>query len=451
MKKLLLLLMLIFVGLLVYYKEPIKVFFDRTPPEVVFSVAPKGLGQDEATIEVEAKETENAVDSIVLRVEQGGRRTDIGTVKSSKGVFKINAKDLLLREGEATLTAVAFDNAFFSNRGEATISLPVDFRKSRLEVITPMQNVNQGGVELVFFLVTGSPPEAVGVRVGEAEYHGFPASAISRELSQFSNLYFSLFAIPALWNGETPHIFARNAVGAETRINFPYRVIRRKFPKAPINLSEAFLNSATEKLSKVDGTKAQQFKWINETYRHELAQKLRTIFSSSAPERKFGSQLQRPMAGSNRSAFFEQRQYFFNKELISESVHEGIDLAGTAMMPVSASAAGKVVFADDLGIYGNTVIVDHGIGVFTLYGHLSSLAVAQGDNVQMGGVIGRSGDTGLAGGDHLHYEVRLHNTSVNPIEWWDGRWMQDHIEAKIEFVKEQMLARAALQAAVEAQ
>jgi murein DD-endopeptidase MepM/ murein hydrolase activator NlpD len=314
-----------------------------------------------------------------------------------------------------------------------------------------MQNVNQGGVELVFFLVTGSPPEAVGVRVGEAEYHGFPASAISKELSQFSNLYFSLFAIPALWNGETPYIFARNAVGAETRINFPYRVIRRKFPKAPITLSEAFLDSATLKLSKADGTKAQQFKWVNETYRQELAQKLSTIFSSSIPERKFGSQFQRPAAGSNRSGFFEQRQYFFNKELISESVHEGIDLAGTAMMPVSAAADGKVVFADDLGIYGNTVIIDHGIGVFTLYGHLSSMAVAQGDNVKVGSIIGRSGDTGLAGGDHLHYEVRLNNTSVNPIEWWDERWMRDHIEAKIEFVKEQMLNRAALQAAVEAQ
>ncbi len=451
MKKLLLVLTLIFIGTVGYYWTPISVFFDRTPPEVALTGVPKGLGQDEVVIGVQAKEIHNTVDSILLRVEQGGRRTDIGTIKSSKGEFRINAKDLLLREGEVTITAVAFDNAFFSNKGELSITLPVDFRKSRVEIITPMQNVNQGGIELVFFLVTGSPSSEVGVRVGEEEYKGFQAGSIDKRLSAFSNLYFSFFAIPAFWSGENPYVFARNSVGAETRINFPYRVIRRKFPKAPINLSEAFLTSATEKLSKAPGSKIEQFKWINETYRAQLKEKLHEILSVSEPNRSFETTLQRPMAGSNRSSFFEQREYLFNKEIVSESVHEGIDLAGTAMMPVVAAASGKVVFADDFGIYGNTVIIDHGIGIFTLYGHLSSILVKKDDRVASGSRIGLSGDTGLAGGDHLHFEVRLFNTSVNPIEWWDARWMEDHITAKINFVEEQMRARAALEAAIEAQ
>lgn len=450
MKKLLLVLIFIFFGVVGYYWKSLSIFFDRTPPEVILTKYPKGLGQDEAIFEVQAKETQNSVESILLRVEQGGKRTDIGSIRSSKGEFRINAKDLLLREGDVTITAIAFDSAFFSNRGETSIVLPVDFRKSRIEVITPMQNVNQGGIELVFFLVTGSPPDKVGVRVGDNQYYGFHASAIDKRLAAFNNLYFSFFAIPAFWNGENPHIFVRNAVGAETRSNFPYRVIRRKFPKAKMNLSDSFLVSVTEKLSKIEGSKIDQFKWINEKYRDELALKLKEILSSSIPERRFEVQFQRPMAGSNRSSFSEQREYFYNKELISESVHEGIDLAGTAMMPVMAVASGKVIFADEFGIYGNTVIIDHGVGVFTLYGHLSSVLVKAESNVGIGDAIGRSGDTGLAGGDHLHYEVRLYNTSVNPVEWWDGRWMRDHIEAKIEFVEEQMKARAALQAAIEA-
>ncbi len=86
-----------------------------------------------------------------------------------------------------------------------------------------------------------------------------------------------------------------------------------------------------------------------------------------------------------------------------------------------------VVFAGPLTIYGNTVVVDHGLGLQTLYGHLSSLSIKEGDQVKQGQELGKSGTTGLAVGDHLHYEVVIGGVAVTPVEWWDGRWIRDHV------------------------
>src|SRR5690606_13527667 len=101
------------------------------------------------------------------------------------------------------------------------------------------------------------------------------------------------------------------------------------------------------------------------------------------------------------SHFAEKRSYFVEDEKVSQATHYGYDLATTAAAPISASNSGKVVYADDLGIYGGCVIIDHGFDLFTLYGHLSRIDVKPGDLVSKGGVIGLSGATGLAGGDHL--------------------------------------------------
>ena len=112
-------------------------------------------------------------------------------------------------------------------------------------------------------------------------------------------------------------------------------------------------------------------------------------------------------------------------------VHLGFDLASLQRAPVLASNAGVVVFADFLGIYGNCVIIDHGLGVQSLYAHLSTIGVKDGDAVTKGQELGRTGATGLAGGDHLHFTMLLQGTPVNPVEWWDQHWMQDRVLRKI--------------------
>ena len=100
--------------------------------------------------------------------------------------------------------------------------------------------------------------------------------------------------------------------------------------------------------------------------------------------------------------------------------------------PVPAANRGKVAFTGEQGIYGNTIIVDHGFGLFTLYSHLSQIDVAEGQMVEKGESMGKTGMTGLAGGDHLHYGTLIHQTYVNPVEWWDDEWIKNNISAKID-------------------
>ena len=130
--------------------------------------------------------------------------------------------------------------------------------------------------------------------------------------------------------------------------------------------------------------------------------------------------------------FADTRTYVYKGKEVDQQVHLGFDLAVTANVPVVvASQRGIVVHAGDLGIYGNCVVIDHGLGVQSLYGHLSSIGVKVGDKVEKGQEIGRSGMTGLAGGDHLHFTMLVGGQQVTPVDWWSAQWMQDRVLRKI--------------------
>jgi murein DD-endopeptidase MepM/ murein hydrolase activator NlpD len=129
--------------------------------------------------------------------------------------------------------------------------------------------------------------------------------------------------------------------------------------------------------------------------------------------------------------FADQRTYTYNKEPVDSAYHLGYDLAATKNYPIEAANSGVVAFAGDLGIYGNAVIIDHGLGLFTLYGHMSSMDVKAGDAVAKRQVIGKTGETGLAAGDHLHFGVYLDGIAVLPVEWWDQKWIDDNITPKL--------------------
>jgi murein DD-endopeptidase MepM/ murein hydrolase activator NlpD len=131
------------------------------------------------------------------------------------------------------------------------------------------------------------------------------------------------------------------------------------------------------------------------------------------------------------SKFADHRTYYYEKKEVDQQVHLGFDLAVTKQIPVLAGNDGKIVYADYLGIYGNCVIIDHGMGVQSLYGHLSSIGVKPGDTVTRGQQIGRSGMTGLAAGDHLHFSILLQGNPVNPVEWWDPHWIEDRVMRKL--------------------
>lgn len=131
------------------------------------------------------------------------------------------------------------------------------------------------------------------------------------------------------------------------------------------------------------------------------------------------------------SQFADVRTYVYKGKKIDQQVHLGFDLSKVKNTPIPASNDGKVVLAELLGIYGNCVVIDHGYTLQSIYGHLSSIQVKPGDMVKKGQIIGLSGSTGLAGGDHLHFSMQIDGVQVNPVEWWDAHWIHDRILSKI--------------------
>ena len=138
------------------------------------------------------------------------------------------------------------------------------------------------------------------------------------------------------------------------------------------------------------------------------------------------------LAGSQvESAFADLRTYVYKGKKIDQQVHLGFDLATTQHGPVLSANDGKVIWAAPLGIYGNCIVVDHGLGLQSIYGHLSEITVKEGEMVSRGQQMGKSGSTGLAGGDHLHFSMQVDGVQINPVEWWDDHWINDHIRNRL--------------------
>jgi len=128
--------------------------------------------------------------------------------------------------------------------------------------------------------------------------------------------------------------------------------------------------------------------------------------------------------------FGDERHYFYRDKTkeISQSYHVGYDFASTKHAPIISSNRGLVVFADRNGIYGKMPLIDHGFGLYTLYGHCSKVLVEEGEEVEAGQVIARTGMTGLALGDHLHFGILIQGVEVWPMDWMKQNWIKKNID-----------------------
>jgi murein DD-endopeptidase MepM/ murein hydrolase activator NlpD len=193
----------------------------------------------------------------------------------------------------------------------------------------------------------------------------------------------------------------------------------------------------SELLGNTNGEALDGYLKINREMRADNAAKIREICQESSSDRLWRGPFQQLPNSNVGARFAEKRSYIYKGRKVDSQTHLGYDLASTAHAPIPASNDGVVVFADTLGIYGNTVILDHGLGLFSLYGHLSEFAVEKGQAVAAGESLGATGTTGLAGGDHLHFSIMISGVFTDPLEWLDERWIQEHIEPKFAVAEDQ--------------
>jgi murein DD-endopeptidase MepM/ murein hydrolase activator NlpD len=233
------------------------------------------------------------------------------------------------------------------------------------------------------------------------------------------------------------HVKARDEAGNEVVANFNLTVFPRQFRTRTLPVDDAFLGKVVpEILSHTpsltdEGDLLKNYLAINRVLRAANNKSLAEMAARSQPRLLWKEPFRQLGNSQVEASFADHRLYVYKGREVDKQDHLGYDLATTAHAPVSASNDGVVLLADYFGIYGNTIVIDHGYGLLTVYGHLASFAVKAGDAVKSGQVIAQSDSTGLAAGDHLHFSVILQGEQVDAREWWDGHWIQDRILSKM--------------------
>ncbi|MGE3958289.1 MAG: M23 family metallopeptidase [Vicinamibacterales bacterium] len=366
------------------------------------------------------------------------QRLDVDHLLITRSIGKAAIPEL--QQGPARITVTAARTSFLRIRDVYTTAskdIEVRLEPPRIAVLSTKHYVNQGGSEMVIYRAT--PPDVEsGVRVGNIEYRGYPAggAGIAGADPSLKVAFFALLHDQPL--RERVVAFARDAAGNEVTASFVDDVFPKPFRKSRIPIDDRFLGRVVpEILQRSPQVKADPsdllagFLTVNGELRRLNADQIAALTRPSPAERLWSGPFVQLGNSQVEAAFADARTYVYNGKEVDQQTHLGFDLAVTAAVPVQSANAGKVVNADWLGIYGNCVIIDHGMGVASLYGHLSSIDVKVGDTVSKGQVLGRSGMTGLAGGDHLHFTMLVGGHPVNPVEWWDAHWIEDRIERKL--------------------
>ncbi|HVP28748.1 MAG TPA: M23 family metallopeptidase [Myxococcota bacterium] len=403
----------------------------REPKTLVLDVADAGSGLRSVTAELVLP---TGATPLVARSWPGSLLRGGETRPSQERLeIPVDPKGLGLKDGSATLKVTARDwswSDFFAGN-ETVVELPVlvDLKPPRIAIENGQTYLQRAGAGIAVYSISEDVVRD-GVDVAGHFYPGFPYPG--SEPAQRRRLAF--FAIP---RDAAPQpsirVVAEDPAGNVSAQGWQTILKERSFPDVDLNLPASFFANKVTELAAARNIDASDpvraFQEINSAGRQADEARVREIVADTVPERLWEGAFEQLRNSKVTSQFAERRHYFTEGKKISEATHYGFDLATTAHSPITAANSGRVIYADDLGIYGSCVVIDHGYGVTSLYGHLSRIDVAVGDRVTKGQTIGLSGATGLAGGDHLHFAILVRDTYVDPVEWWDAKWIREKIDA----------------------
>lgn len=338
---------------------------------------------------------------------------------------------LKLHDGFAVLSVVAVDFSLWKNKTIIERPVNIDLIPPQIFLLTPTNNINPGGTCVVAFR-TSEPAMASGVQVNNNFSPGYPAILAGKPAVI---AYFGL-PLDAGEKGAAIRLIARDGGENETSHSLPALIRKKKFRSDKMNLTDNFLNQKMPDFQPLPPdlqgkSPLETFTYVNGQMRNANDNTIGEMCRKSEPRQLWEGTFLRMKNASPAALFGDRRTYVYGKKTVGESTHFGVDLASTANAPVEAANNGIVTFTGTLGIYGNTIIIDHGLGIFSIYGHLSAISVKAGQPVKKGDGIGNTGATGLAGGDHLHFGMRVGGQFVNPVEWWDPHWIKDNVTDKL--------------------
>ena len=424
------------------------------PPRIAIDKPDRVIGQA-GTLDVTADTPNGRFTALTITLEQNGRsyplyalngatsnavvtQVDPTHTKITRPIGKQSVPEL--QSGAARIVVTATRPSFWNLR-QLTSSASKDFQvrlePPRIAVLSTKHYVNHGGSEFVVYKAT--PPDvASGVRVGDVEYPGFPIAAADPSVK---GAFFALLYDQPL---NTPiAAFARDEAGNQAKATFVDNVFEKPFKKSRIEIDDKFMNKTVPdivehspelKMAPPPQDSPEMlpaFLRVNGELRKINADQIAAMAAKTSASRLWEGPFVQLGNSQVEASFADRRTYVYKGKEIDQQTHLGFDLAVTEHVPVAAANAGTVLNASWLGIYGNCVILDHGMGVQSLYAHLMSFDVKVGDMVTRGQIVGRSDSTGLAGGDHLHFTMLVGGRMVNPVEWWDAHWIADRVDRKL--------------------
>ena len=336
-------------------------------------------------------ENSHGVRRITGVIEQGGSRYTVFDVQETPHrvmfwrrheapqvkTFQVGKQQApALHDGKARLIIEAQSNDLRGRVDSIESDVEIITQPPRISADGAQHYINQGGSELVVFTPSGYVTES-GVRVGKYAFRSFPHP------SQTSQR-FSLFAYPWDLSVETvPVAYARNPAGAEATARFWYKVFPKKFRARDLPIDDAFLDKVVNQIDPGgSGDLLARFLKINGEMRRKNNQTLADLRLKTADKFLWSGPFLPLTNAAVESSFADKRSYIYKGKKVDEQVHLGFDLAVTLHVSVPAANDGRLLSADHLGIYGECVVVDHGYGLQSIYGHLSEIAVKPGDMVK---------------------------------------------------------------------
>ena len=363
-------------------------------------------------------------------------------VNADSFVIPVESRKYGMNDGEALLQIMVSDYSWRGwNKGNIFYEekkVVIDTKPPQIKVLTKQHNIQRGGAGLVIYRLFEEKIKS-GVMVKDNFFPGHSGMFADK------NIYAAFFALN--YNqGPGTQIFvtARDLAGNEKKMGFHHYIRDKNFKTDTLNISKKFLKfkmpdfdlgDKEENFLALKNPLLGKFLYINGELREKNVKTVLGIAQDTIPRLLWEGKFTRLSGSARRAGWADHRIYKHKGKEIDKAVHLGIDLASTANASVKAANSGRVIMAGFEGIFGNVIIIDHGFGLASLYSHFNEINVRKGDEVSKGDIIGKTGLTGLAAGDHLHFSMIVHNTFVNPVEWWDKAWIKNNITSKIESVE----------------
>jgi murein DD-endopeptidase MepM/ murein hydrolase activator NlpD len=416
-------------------------FFEGEKPRLSLDSPQTYLGKN-SIVEISAADAKSGLRQLNVKISQGEvvkelyleqfpRKGFTGVVGEPRKSIKLpfNPAESGFKDGPAQIVLDAYDYSLRGllkgNRTSLSRELSIDTTPPKVSILHSEQYIYPGGAGIAIYRLT-DPEITSGVQINGRFHPGFLVG------DGRDDTFICFFALPYSANGlESSFVVATDPAGNTTQMPFSVVFKKKTFRQDRINVSDGFLDKKIPEFMQyypeMAGSMVDKYLFTNNQIRIKNNNKISELCGSPHNQRLWEGKFYR-MPGSSRAGFADHRTYYYGDKPIDRQVHLGIDLASTRKAEVKAAERGIVIFADYLGIYGNMVMIDHGQGVFSLYSHLSQIDAVPDDQVDRGTVIGLTGTTGMAGGDHLHFSVLVNGVFVTPKEWWDQNWIDVTIE-----------------------